>query len=180
MILAVTRRTIAWAAVMPLAAAGVLVGHALAYALTGADPGPPHEYLDHVPQVLAVLSSLGLASLAFQQRRVGTPSALPFALVAVVGFAGQEHVERLAHTGQMPWLLTDPTFVVGVVLQIPVALVCLALARRVLRVLETSRRTRRPPGGDIWLPLSLTPSTVLAGRNPARARGRGPPATLVP
>jgi hypothetical protein len=174
------RRTLAWALVTPLAAVGVLAGHAAAYTLTGADPGPAHEYLNHAPQVLVLLVPLGLLGLACQQRPAARPSMLPFALLAVAGFAAQEHVEHLAHTGQLPWLLTDPTFLAGLALQIPVALACLALARHVLGVLEAGGRTHRPPAGDIRLPLTLAPALVPAETRPARATGRGPPGAYVP
>jgi len=64
------RRLLAWLLVTPLAAAGVLVGHALAYALTATDAGPEHDYLAHVPQVVGLLASIALAGLALQDRSV--------------------------------------------------------------------------------------------------------------
>jgi hypothetical protein len=165
--------------VTPLAAVGVLVGHALAYALTGVDPGPVHHYLQHAPQVLVILAPVGLLGLACQQRG-GTPSLAPFALLGLAGFTVQEHVERLAHTGEVPWLLTSPTFLLGLALQLPVALACLLLARVVIGAIGARPRARRAPGAAPWLPLAVTPVLSPAGRRPLRATGRGPPATAVP
>ena len=117
---AVIRRALAWTLVTPLAAAGIIVAHAAADSLTGTPTGPVHAYLDHVPQIVAVLATIGLVGLAVQQRRVGSRSIWAFALAAPVGFACQEHVERLIHTGEIPWLLTTPSFLVGLALQVPV------------------------------------------------------------
>ena len=125
------RRTLAWALVTPVSAAGILAAHALAYALTGTEPGAMHGYLAHAPQVVAVLATIGLVGLALQERGVGRRSFASFALLAPLGFACQEHLERLAHTGELPWLLTTPSFLVGLALQVPVALACVAVARRV-------------------------------------------------
>lgn len=174
-----TRRLLAWALVTPLAAAGILVAHAAAYGLTGTPTGPVHAYLDHVPQVVAVLATIGLVGLAVQQRRVGSRSIGAFALAAPAGFACQEHVERLIHTGEVPWLLTTPSFLVGLALQVPVALLCVLVARRVVGTLTTVRSLRRPPAlGVVALPLSEAPALRPPRARPTRATGRSPPALL--
>ena len=173
------RRLLAWVLVTPVAAAGVLGAHALAYALTGTDPGSMHAYLSHAPQVVGVLATLGLVGLAFQQRSVGRSHAWAFALLAPLGFACQEHVERLAHTGEVPQLLTTPSFLVGLVLQVPVAILCVAVARRVAGVLSGVRRVRRGAPGGAWLPLSAAPSARPRIVRLPRVIGRAPPALLV-
>jgi len=172
------RRMLAWLLVTPLAAAGVLVTHALAYHLTGARPGPVHEYLAHVPQVVAVLASLGLVGLALQERSPGARSAWWFAPLAPLGFACQEHVERLAHTGHLPWLLTTPVFLVGLVLQVPVAAACVLLVRRITGTLARGRSDRRPGPGEAWLPLATRTEPTRTSADPPRRSGRGPPALL--
>ena len=170
---------LAWFLVTPLAAAGVLAAHAAAYRLTGTSSGPLHAYLAHVPQVVAVLATVGLVGLALQQRSLGHRSLRGFALAAPLGFACQEHVERLLHTGDLPWLLTTPSFLVGLALQAPVAVLCVLVARRVVGTLAAVRRVRRPALlGVVWLPLSETPSPRPRSTRPARATGRGPPALL--
>ena len=102
-------------------AAGVVGAHALAYRVTATPTSPLHHYLEHVPQVLSVLAVAGLAFGGLASR-LGGPAAWPFPLAAVATFVVQEHVERLAHTGDVPWLLGSRVFLVGLLLQVPVAL----------------------------------------------------------
>ena len=174
----VRRRLLAWILVTPVAAAGVLVTHALAYHLTGTRPGPVHEYLAHVPQVVFVLATLALAGLAFQERSLSRFSAWWVAPLAPVGFTVQEHVERLVHTGQLPFLLTSSTFLLGLALQLPVALVCVMLVRRVLGALPASRRRRPPRVAIAWLPVPASPPRVAGPVFLSRPTSRGPPLVL--
>lgn len=131
-------RTRAWLVVSPVVATGVLVAHALAYRLTSTPTDPFHEYLAHGPQVLLLLTLSGLALAGFGPRR-DAPPAWVFPAVAVATFVAQEHVERLVHGGGVPILVTTPVFLVGLALQIPVALVAWALARRLLAVVAEER-----------------------------------------
>ena len=169
---------LAWALVTPVSAAGILAAHALAYALTGTEPGAMHGYLAHAPQVAAVLATIGLVGLALQERGVGRRSFASFALLAPLGFACQEHLERLAHTGELPWLLTTPSFLVGLALQVPVALACVAVARRVGGALTGMRSSRPGRLGEVWLPLSDRPLAIPHVVRRARATGRAPPLVL--
>ena len=119
---------VAWILVTPLAATGILVAHAAAYGLTGTPTGPLHAYLDHVPQIVAVLATIGL---------------------------------------------------VGLALQVPVALLCVLVARRVAGTLASVRPPRRPPAlADVALPLSSAPALRPLTARPTRATGRSPPALL--
>ena len=178
MIPGMARRLLAWLLVTPLAAAGALAAHALAYRLTGTSPGPAHDYLEHGPQVVAVLASLGLVGLALQERSSSRHSTWWFAPLAPLGFACQEHVERLAHTGHMPWLLTTPVFLLGLLLQLPVALTCVLVVRRVAGTLAGLGRPRGVRPGAAWLPLAARAEPFLAPVDPPRRSGRGPPALL--
>jgi hypothetical protein len=172
------RRLLAWALVTPVAAAGILVAHALAYRLTGTRPGPFHAYLGHVPQVVAVLATIGLVGLAVQQRSLGRRSTGSLALLAPLGFACQEHLERLAHTGEVPWLLTTPAFLVGLALQLPVALLCAVVARRIAGTLTAARRRRPAVVAVVLLPLSERPPARPHAVRRRRSRGRSPPPLL--
>ena len=174
------RRLLAWALVIPVSAAGVLAAHALAYALTGTEPGAIHGYLAHAPQTVALLATIGLVGLALEERGVGRRSVAFFALLAPLGFACQEHLERFAHTGEVPWLPTTPSFIVGLALQAPVALLCVAVARRVAGTLEGFRIARPGRIGEAWLPLSGTPVARPSVVRLARPTGRGPPLILAP
>ena len=172
------RRVVAWFLVTPVAAAGMLAGHALAYRLTGTDAGAVHAYLAHAPQVAAILATVGLVGLAVQERRPGRRSLGAFALVAPLGFACQEHVERLAHTGELPWLLTTPAFLVGIIVQIPIAVACVLLARRVAGGLPHDGRRWPALIGELCLPLTERPATRPRVVRTVRASGRSPPAAL--
>lgn len=167
-----------WLAASPIIAAGVLSAHALAYRVTGTPAGPAHDYLDHVPQVLLVLAIVGLAASGLAGR-LRMPPAWPFPCVAVATFVVQEHVERVAHTGELPWLLHSPAFLVGVLLQLPVALVAWALARRMLGALARPRvRARRLP--RFLLRISEPATSDLEPVAPGPRCIRGPPLLLGP
>ena len=173
------RRLLTWALVTPVAVAGILAAHAVAYRLTGAEAGSLHAYLDHAPQVVAVLGALGLVGLAVQERS-RRPPVFAFAFLAPIGFACQEHLERLVHTGDLPWLLTTQTFLVGLLLQLPVALLCAWVARRVGGTLSDVRPMRPASVADPWLPLTVRLVALASFTEPARRSGRGPPLLLVP
>lgn len=175
------RRALTWTLTLPLVGASVLVGHALAYALTGTDPGSMHDYLGHAPQVLAVLAVVGVLGLAIDQR-AERPATLPFAGLGVAVFVAQEHLERIAHTGDLPLLLGDHTFLVGLLLQLPVGLVSLWIARRFAAVLSGSPAPaeRRPIISTAPLVWAPTLERVQRPPLPATALGRGPPLLLRP
>jgi hypothetical protein len=179
MILPMARRMLAWLLITPLAAVGVLAAHAAAYAATGASLGEEHGYLDHAPQVAGLLSSLALVGLALQERSLRPRSVWWFAPIAPLGFTCQEHLERLVHTGQLPFLLTSPTFLVGLALQLPVAAVCFVLVRRIVGTLPGAQRRSRAEPRGAWLPLTDTPPLVVRSAWRTPRRGRGPPALRV-
>jgi hypothetical protein len=165
-------RVRAWLAAAPLVAAGVLVAHELAYRLTATPTGSAHGYLEHAPQVLVALAVVGLA-LAALTRSSRTPRIWVFPLTGLAAFALQEHVEALAHGGDVPLLLASPAFLVGVVLQLPFALAAWLLARALLGLLEEApaRRARLPRAllrlGEPAVPaLRAVPFGALPGRGP--------------
>ncbi len=161
----------------PVLAAGVLVAHTLAYRVTGAPTDAFHSYLHHLPQILLIAELVGVA-LGGAGTRLDAPRPVFFGAVAVTTFVVQEHLERLVHGGGVPMLLTTPAFLVGVLLQIPVALVALALARRLLSAIRESRFPR--PRSQRLAVLLLAPA---AGTSSPRGElrlppGRGPPLVL--
>ena len=162
-----------WLAVSPLVGAGVLLAHGLAYRLTGADAAPIHAYLDHAPQVLVVMLLVGACFAALGPRARG-PSVRLVPVAALVAFAVQEHVERLVHTGELPLLATTPAFLVGLLLQVPVALCAWALARWLLRAVA------EPAGRPPHVPWMMFAIVVPDGFDVDVVRvrplpGRGPP-----
>jgi hypothetical protein len=161
----------------PVAAAGVLVTHALAYRLTGTPTGEVHGYLEHAPQVVAVVASVALLGLAVQDRSLRRASSWWFAPLAPLGFVAQEHLEGLAHSGHLPWLLTTPSFLLGLALQIPVALLCVLVVRRITGTL-TGPRPRSASASAAWLPLTVRPFLVPGHTRALRPSGRSPPRRL--
>lgn len=137
-------RSIAWPLLVPLLVFGLAAGHDLAYRLTV--PGEHarrhelalagHGYLAYLPLVLGICFALlavafGVRVFALVRRRTlrTTPAGL-FAALPPLAFALQEHLERFVQLGRFPTeLVTDPTFLVGLLLQVPFALAALVLAR---------------------------------------------------
>ena len=98
-----------------------------------ASPGTPlgdlHGYLAHAPQIVLILASLALLGLA-ADARARRRSPVPLASLGVVAFVAQEHLERLVHTGHVPFLLTSPVLWLGIALQVPLAVAVWLVARR--------------------------------------------------
>ncbi len=138
------RQRLAWVSTVPLMAAGLLAGHALAYRLAIPDGNARahalahsgHRYLAYAPLALAVCLTLVLAALALRAlaafRGEGRRSAPPaiFAVLPPAAFVLQEHLERLVHSGHLAWTVAlAPTFLLGLALQLPVALATLVVAQ---------------------------------------------------
>jgi hypothetical protein len=111
---------------------------------------------------------VGLALRAAGARRGDRPELrLPwlYALVPPLVFVVQEHVERLAYTGHFPVTAAlEPTFGVGLLLQLPLAVVALALVRALVAGAAAvgsalARQPRRP--SPVAPPLAR-PRTVLS------------------
>jgi hypothetical protein len=166
----------AWLAVSPVVAAGVFVAHSAAYRLTGTPSAPLHSYLAHAPQVLLVLAIAGLV-LGGLGARLHAPPARAFPLAALATFVVQEHVERIAHGGELVSLVTSPAFLVGVALQVPVALVAWAVARWLLAAVRV--RVGRLAARPRYLLDVLAPREVAVAFLQVRIPpGRAPPGLL--
>ena len=141
-----SRALIAWGSTLVLAVAGSQIGHALAYRLVTPDhhdraqllAETGHHYLGYWRLVLAlgigVLVAVVVAEAHAARRRSGAHApAWRFAVVGLVAFVAQEHLERLAHDGVFPWTAAcERTFLVGLVLQLPFALAAYLAARLLL------------------------------------------------
>jgi len=170
-------RTRAWLVVSPIVASGVLVAHSLAYRLTGTPTDAFHAYLGHAPQILLLLLLGGLAFGGLGRRSVA-PRPWAFPLAAVATFAVQEHLERLLHAGQLPFLLTTPAFLVGLALQIPVAIAAWLLARWLLAAVGSTLRRRSARGRFFVLQVSPTVAS-LRSRRVGGFSARAPPQALL-
>jgi hypothetical protein len=188
-------RRAAWLVALPLVAAGWLTAHGLAYVLVAPDPHhreevlaeTGHGYLAAAPSVLAfaltvLACGLGLAVCDGARGAAGRPVPLwPVALVAPLGFAAQEHVERLLALGAFPGAALEPSFLVGIALQLPFALAALLVARAVIRVGEAlgqRLRVTRPRAVHGAIGLCRPRSAPALARLPVLATGhaeRAPP-----
>jgi len=170
------RRTLTWLVTLPFAAASVVLGHAIAYAVTGTPTGGMHDYLAHAPQIVFILASLAVLGLAADTRaRRHSPG--PLAALAIGAFVAQEHLERVIHTGHLPFLLASPVLWLGIALQLPLAATIWFLARRVAEDIAAPVRrvVRRVPRlVQLLTPLVLPPVESAPG---AAFPARGPPAT---
>lgn len=180
---------------MPLALAGCLTAHSLAYRIVA--PGAHershllastgHGYMGELRLLAAVALAFVLvgflwqASLAARGLEPRGPSRL-VALVPPLAFVLQEHLERLLQEGAFPVAaFTQPTFVIGLVLQLPFALLAFAAAALLARAARVlGRLLARPPR------LRASAARSLASFPPPRsalriiARGRAPPALARP
>jgi len=162
----------------PLTAVGTLVAHAVAYRLLRAPSEGVHGYLAHLPQLLTVLALPVLLALAVAGRS-RAPKAWPFAAASVAAFVAQEHLERLAHTGELPLLVDRPVFLLGLVLQVPFAIVAWLVARALIRVAGSSSRRSLRRVSTLLLPLTVVPTDDPRPRVAVGlAAPRGPPAVL--
>jgi hypothetical protein len=167
-------RRLLWPLVLTLSSAGVLVGHDLAYRLTGVGSDGLHGYLAHAPQLLVALSLPALL-VALSGGRTHAPPTWAFGLLGTGAFTAMEHLERLGHGG-LPWLLTHPLFLLGLALQLPFALAAWWIARTLL----AHEAPRRRPSERSLLAFALFTAAEAPALVPTRTRPRlrGPPVLL--
>ena len=149
------RRCLAWLVAVPLILAGSEAAHVLAYRF--AYPAVPvrlhallatgHDYWRWLPLAFGVAGAVVTLSLAVTaadaargRRSRGLP-AWAFALLPLVAWVVQEHLELWIHAGVFPWHeYARPTFLPGLALQLPFALLAYLAARLLLRVAEDAGR----------------------------------------
>jgi hypothetical protein len=190
------RRSLAWLSAVPLMLAGSQVAHMLAYRWVY--PSSPvrlhallstgHSYMDRLPLVLGIAGAVAFVSLlvgvvdAARGRSLRGLPAWAFALLPLATFVLQEILERSLHTGTFVWeAVESPTFVPGLVLQLPFAAAAYLAARLLLRAAERVGRalaTGPPPAARVVaLQLPLPQSTLLPRERPLACwlAKRGPP-----
>ena len=196
-------RRVAWVIAAPLAVGSWLGAHCLAYLLVSPDAEHHvgvhaehgHAWLGYTPAIFVwglALVAAGVVLCVGEGLRGRLPAPPPvrlFALLPPIAFTIQEHLERLLGSGAVPYdLVAEPTFVLGLALQLPFSLAALLLTRALYalglglgRVLARQLALRRPlryaPPALLQLPASailFTPS-VLASGHGARAPPGAPP-----
>ena len=165
------RTLAAWLVALPVAAGGVLVAHAAAYALAGGAGRPSHAYLPLAEAGVCALLALGVAAAALAARTaaLARPRAIAFALAPPLAFALQETAER----GFAPPL--DPVVLLGLVLQLPFALLAYVAARLLLRAVEALVRGPAPVRTPDRTPRAATGLPLPPAAVPVARRGRAPP-----
>ena len=191
------RPSLVWVLAASLTGIGSIWAHAVTYSIVAPDAAAHarllartgHGYLDQAPFVVGIAVGLVLLVLAFRAKAAarGGSVALPppwgFAALPVVCFTIQEHLERFIHSGAVPIAAAlEPTFLLGIALQLPFALAALLVARLLVGLAEELGRAlaqpgpRRPPrGGALFSSCSVA---VPVPRPPKLALGwseRGPP-----
>jgi hypothetical protein len=188
-----------------VATASWLTAHCLAFVLAPPAAGEHmhhhaeagHPYVTSAPVLIAALVTVLAAGLVLcvgegLRGRAGglAPPAVLFAVLPPLGFVTQEHVEGLVRSGSLSThLTTEPTFLVGLALQLPFAVAALLLCRglyalgyglgRLLaRRLTVATRVRAPALASQRRPVCVTliPPSVLALGHGSRA----PPAPACP
>jgi hypothetical protein len=167
----VQRTLAAWLVALPAAAGGVLAAHAAAYGLVGGGADAAHGYLPLAEASVCALLALGLvaAVLAAHAGAPGRPHALAFALAPPLAFLLQETAERGFA------LPLERVVLVGLVLQLPFALLAYVAARLLLRAaaaLAPAPRARLRPARPMYARPSFAaprPGLLLA------RHGRAPP-----
>ncbi len=199
-----SRRAAAWLLSLPLMIAGTQVAHVLAYRWVYPNAhirliellATGHGYMvgthGYLPLVLGIVGAVDLVAAGWvfagsMRRSLQRPvPAWAFALMPLLCFTLQEFLERWLSGAPFPWwMVLQPTFRIGLALQLPFALVAFLAARLLLRTAKTAgRRARaRAPrpvlaGFTIgWVVVALEGLLRLAPA--ATHAGRGPPAGAV-
>ena len=189
--LPMSARRLAWLLCLGLMAVGSVLAHALAYRLAapaqGSHAGMNHAHgasvFPHLEACLAVCGVIAVLALGFSlftrlsgTRRLVAP-IWAFALVPPLGFILQEHVEHALSTGALPLAaLAEPTFALGLALQIPFALAAFLVARSLLAfAVALVERLGSPPRMRLPAaePSLRAATTVFFPRLSALARGHG-------
>jgi hypothetical protein len=157
------------------AAAGLVLGHALAYLIAIPDPHQRafalqragHAYLPALDQAALMLAIAGVAAIVVRTfarkgdgatERFGRIAAL-LVVVQTCAFASQEVLERLVSGAPLGELAHDQILVIGVLVQVLVAIVAAAvlwlLARTSSRLAATSVIRVRLPRNHSVLALSV-------------------------
>jgi len=188
------RQRLTWLSIAPLMLVGLLAGHVLGYRLAISDPHARadalahsgHGYFSYVPFALSVCVGVLLAGLALQaisafRAEPRRPATSPLiVLLPPVAFVVLELLERFVHAGHVPWTTAvQPSFLIGLALQLPFALAALLLAWALdsaARAIGDALASPRRPAFQIFVPAPVRSSAVPRPAGLARGYGeRAPP-----
>jgi hypothetical protein len=193
------RRVTAWLLSFPLMVVGSQVAHVFAYRWVYPNAhvrlsellATGHSYMgspSYAPTLLGFVFAAELVATgcvligALRRSRQRAVPAWGFALLPMLGFTLQELIERWLSGSPFPWwMVLQPTYRVGLTLQLPFALVAYLVARLLLRAAVRLGRILR---GAVARPALVSVSlrwVVLQVDPPRRGApagghsGRGPP-----
>ena len=183
--------------------AGSQVAHAFAYRVVYPDSqvrlrdllATGHGYMvgfpGWAPLVLGVLVGaellgMGWSAARLVRRRPDEPvPAWAFALLPLIAFTLQEFLERWLAGASFPWwFVLQPTYRVGLVLQLPFALVVYVVARLLLGAAKRVGRAISIAAPRVLVlregvvQRAVESKSVRSPRLPASCLGRGPPSAL--
>jgi hypothetical protein len=171
----------AWLIGVPLVAVSWLGGHELAYRLAAPQAETAHGYLQQAPFFITLLLAAAIGGLVLRARG-GAARVMPARLLAALpplGFAVQELLERGLHGDPFWPTPAEPVFLLGLLLQIPLALAALVVAGALTELADavaahSAPRTRLAP----LRPRRPRPAAALAvpGVLASGHAGRAPPA----
>jgi len=190
------RRRLTWLVAVPAMLVGSQAAHGLAYRLAFPDAQlrlhvlalTGHGYLARLPVALGVAGAAAGVGLGFAAwdaahgRRVRELSPLAFALLPPLAFTLQELLELSLHTGRFGWqAFAAPTFVPGLALQLPFALLAYVAARLLLRAAVRLGRALAARPRNVVLPLVRSDDCDLVETRSrfAAASPRAPPLVVV-
>ncbi len=190
-----------WLLMLPLMVAGSQLAHVFAYRLVYPQAQvrlhelllTGHGYMSYLPLVLGMSAALELVAFCslvvdgLRRRRRAPVAPWAFALLPLLGFALQEFIERWLAGASFPWwMVLQPTFRIGLALQLPFALAAFVVARVLIRVADRvasvlRRRSERPLRVGVrlpWFAAVVWPPRILGLAN--GHAGRGPPSRARP
>jgi hypothetical protein len=185
---------------LPLMLAASQLAHVFAYRLVYPESqvrlrellATGHSYMAYMPLLLGIGAALELVAfgslVAGGVRRRGRAAVSPwaFALLPPLGFVLQEFLERWLAGASYPWwMVLQPTFRIGLLLQLPFALAAFLVARLLSRVADRVAsvlrgRAERPARVGLvrrWAALAAWPPRLRALAD--GHAGRGPPCSAV-
>jgi hypothetical protein len=186
----------AWLLAFALTVAGWLTAHELAYRLVIPHPHARssalaetgHAYLAYASLaavlclMFALLCTAGLVARARSQELPPRRLLIVFVLLPPLAFALQEHLERLLTSGDLPHAAAlEPTFLVGILLQLPFGLAAVLAARALVSFARALALRLASPRRPELVSVELSWPPVHDGHRPrlsALALGRserGPP-----
>ena len=175
-----------WLVALGLLGAGWVTAHVLSYMLVvpAAERGRMMAQTGHGyfrPTDLLILCGIitlaGLALCVVAGKSLRAPRPWTLALLPPIGFVVQEHVERLAASGGFSThLVTEPRFLLGLLLQLPFALAALIFARLLVSFARRLARSLERTGRPKLVSVELSRPAMVDRRRPrlsVLALGRG-------